>query len=147
MHDTQRKMTVPARLENLETLQDFITACARDQSLPEERILKLQLASEEALMNIFSYAYPDDNPGDDGLAAKAAEAQKALDAAQAESDKANENLKNAVAALTQAEEALAAAEAQAAEKAREVVHPVRASSFQCTRNFPCKAARRQPTRA
>lgn len=26
--------------------------------------MKLQLASEEALMNIFSYAYPHDTPGD-----------------------------------------------------------------------------------
>jgi anti-sigma regulatory factor (Ser/Thr protein kinase) len=51
-------------LENLEPFQDFIAACARNRCLPEDRILKLQLASEEALMNIFSYAYPDDDPGE-----------------------------------------------------------------------------------
>ncbi|MCF8076585.1 MAG: ATP-binding protein [Desulfotignum sp.] len=59
-----RQLTLPACVENLEPLQDFITTCARDHSLPEDRILKLQLASEEALMNIFSYAYPDEGPGD-----------------------------------------------------------------------------------
>ena len=59
-----RRITLPACLENLEPLQEFVTACARDHALPEDRIPKLQLASEEALMNIFSYAYPDDAPGD-----------------------------------------------------------------------------------
>lgn len=64
MEQTETSLTLPALLQNLESFQDFITACARDHRLPEDRILKLQLASEEALMNIFSYAYPDDNPGD-----------------------------------------------------------------------------------
>lgn len=62
--EKNRQLTLPAGLENLEPLQAFITACARDHSLPENRIQKLQLASEEALMNIFSYAYPDKTPGD-----------------------------------------------------------------------------------
>lgn len=64
MEQTERNLTLPAALGNLESFQEFITACARDRQLPEDRILKLQLASEEALMNIFSYAYPDDAPGD-----------------------------------------------------------------------------------
>jgi anti-sigma regulatory factor (Ser/Thr protein kinase) len=63
MEQTENKLTLPALLENLEPFQDFIAACARNRCLPEDRILKLQLASEEALMNIFSYAYPDDDPG------------------------------------------------------------------------------------
>lgn len=63
MDDTRKKLTLPACIENLEPLQEFITACARRHSLPEDRILKLQLGSEEALMNIFSYAYPENAPG------------------------------------------------------------------------------------
>ncbi len=59
-----RQLTLTAGIENLDPLQEFITACARNHSLPEDRIQKLQLASEEALMNIFSYAYPDETPGD-----------------------------------------------------------------------------------
>ncbi len=63
MTKNPRQLTLPACLENLKPLQDFVTACARDHALPEDRIPKLQLASEEALMNIFSYAYPEDTPG------------------------------------------------------------------------------------
>jgi serine/threonine-protein kinase RsbW len=59
-----RHLTLPAGVENLEPIQAFITECAQAHSLPEDRIFKLQLASEEALMNIFSYAYPDDAPGE-----------------------------------------------------------------------------------
>ena len=64
MTKNSRQLTLPACLENLEPLQEFITTCARNHALPEDRIPKLQLASEEALMNIFSYAYPDEGPGD-----------------------------------------------------------------------------------
>jgi serine/threonine-protein kinase RsbW len=64
MAQTEKKLTQKALLENLDSFQEFITDCARLYRLPEDRILKLQLASEEALMNIFSYAYPDDAPGD-----------------------------------------------------------------------------------
>ncbi|MFN2437304.1 MAG: ATP-binding protein, partial [Desulfotignum sp.] len=48
----------------MENFQDFISTWAQGHSLSQERIMKLQLASEEALMNIFSYAYPHDAPGD-----------------------------------------------------------------------------------
>ncbi len=64
MEQTETQLTLPAQLAHLETFQDFISACARSHLMPEDRILKLQLASEEALMNIFSYAYPDEEPGD-----------------------------------------------------------------------------------
>ena len=63
MTKSPRQLTLPACLENLEPFQEFITDCARDHALPADRIPKLQLASEEALMNVFSYAYPDDAPG------------------------------------------------------------------------------------
>jgi anti-sigma regulatory factor (Ser/Thr protein kinase) len=64
MKQTEKTLTQKALLENLPSFQEFITDCARQCLLLEDRILKLQLASEEALMNIFSYAYPDDAPGD-----------------------------------------------------------------------------------
>ena len=64
MTNTEKHLTLTALLENLSAFQEFIAASARDHSLPEDRILKLQLASEEALMNIFSYAYPEDDPGE-----------------------------------------------------------------------------------
>ena len=56
-------LTLPARLENLERFQNFISTCAKRHSLSEDQILKLQLASEEALVNIFAYAYSKDAPG------------------------------------------------------------------------------------
>lgn len=64
MAQTEKILTRKALLKNLDSFQEFITDCARQYLLPEDRIFKLQLASEEALMNIFSYAYPDDAPGD-----------------------------------------------------------------------------------
>jgi anti-sigma regulatory factor (Ser/Thr protein kinase) len=64
MKQTEKTLTQKAMLENLPSFQEFITDCARQCLVPEDRILKLQLASEEAFMNIFSYAYPDDAPGD-----------------------------------------------------------------------------------
>lgn len=59
-----KNLTLQASVDNLEKFQDFISTCAQDNSVPESRIMKVQLASEEALMNIFHYAYPDDTPGD-----------------------------------------------------------------------------------
>jgi serine/threonine-protein kinase RsbW len=64
MNKQTNKLTLPARIENLKNFQDFISAWAQHHSLSQDRIMKLQLASEEALMNIFKYAYPHDAPGD-----------------------------------------------------------------------------------
>ena len=57
-------MTMPAKLENLEVLQNFISECAEERQFKPARIQQMQLASEEALVNIFSYAYPEDAEGD-----------------------------------------------------------------------------------
>ena len=56
------EMTADARLENLNSLQDFIASQARDV-LPENRVQQVLLATEEALVNIISYAYPETAPG------------------------------------------------------------------------------------
>jgi serine/threonine-protein kinase RsbW len=58
------KMKVPAKLENLEKLQKFITDFAVNHGFSAKRIMEIELACEEALVNIFNYAYPEDYPGD-----------------------------------------------------------------------------------
>jgi serine/threonine-protein kinase RsbW len=54
---------LPARLDNLYPLLEFVTSCARRQGAGEARIRAIELAMEELLVNIFNYAYPD-QPGD-----------------------------------------------------------------------------------
>ncbi len=52
-------MTLPAELENLNELLDFICDNAKAHHLGEEGIGKLRLVSEEALVNIINYAFPE----------------------------------------------------------------------------------------
>lgn len=56
------RMIMPAKLENLEKLQNFIYEFAANHLSPE-RTQQVQLATEEALVNIFNYAYPEDIDG------------------------------------------------------------------------------------
>lgn len=51
-------MDFPADLECLPQMLDFIRERAASLGMPEEKIYKMELASEEALVNIISYAYP-----------------------------------------------------------------------------------------
>lgn len=53
-----------ATLENLEKLMAFITDFTDQQGEGDKRKKTIELACEEALVNIFAYAYPADNPGD-----------------------------------------------------------------------------------
>jgi len=48
----------PATLENLEELIQFVTTHARSNGFGPKRITEIQLAVEEALVNIMNYAYP-----------------------------------------------------------------------------------------
>jgi len=57
------RMKKSARLKNLEKFQNFISDSAKNHLEPE-RIQQIQLASEEALVNIFSYAYPEGVDGE-----------------------------------------------------------------------------------
>jgi len=57
------KTQVPAKLENLWKLQKFITDFALTQGFSDKRILKIELACEEALVNIINYAYSNENQG------------------------------------------------------------------------------------
>jgi len=55
-------MTAVARLDNLPPFQEFISRQA-GALLAENRIQQVLLATEEALVNIFSYAYAESDPG------------------------------------------------------------------------------------
>jgi serine/threonine-protein kinase RsbW len=54
------KTTIPAKLENLESMLQFIRNGAEQQGFSKKDINKIQVAAEEALVNVISYAYPDD---------------------------------------------------------------------------------------
>lgn len=50
---------LPARLEYLQTFVDFVSSCAGEQGFSQKRINEIELATEEALVNIFNYAYKE----------------------------------------------------------------------------------------
>jgi len=55
------KLTLPAKLEQLENVNAFISSCLS----PEYLSLKanIELVAEELLVNVFSYAYPEGTTG------------------------------------------------------------------------------------
>jgi anti-sigma regulatory factor (Ser/Thr protein kinase) len=50
---------LPARIENMELLVQFVSDNARKLGFSGKRIKEIELAAEEALVNIIDYAYPD----------------------------------------------------------------------------------------
>lgn len=52
-----RQGKIPARLEYLRKGLDPVSSCARDQGFNRKKVLEIELAAEEALVNIFAYAY------------------------------------------------------------------------------------------
>jgi serine phosphatase RsbU (regulator of sigma subunit)/anti-sigma regulatory factor (Ser/Thr protein kinase) len=52
------RITLPAKLENLDKMFAFVREGAGRQGFIQEHIDKIQLACEEALVNVISYAYP-----------------------------------------------------------------------------------------
>jgi anti-sigma regulatory factor (Ser/Thr protein kinase) len=52
-------MQLPARIENMELLVQFISGNAGKLGFSGKRIKEIELAAEEALVNIINYAYPD----------------------------------------------------------------------------------------
>ncbi|MBW1817235.1 MAG: ATP-binding protein [Deltaproteobacteria bacterium] len=52
-------ITLPARTENLEALIGFISRFAQKRGFSEKRTRQIELAAEEALVNVVKYAYPD----------------------------------------------------------------------------------------
>ncbi|MBI5589874.1 MAG: ATP-binding protein [Deltaproteobacteria bacterium] len=50
---------LPAKIENMELLVQFISDIARKLGFSGKRVKEIELATEEALVNIINYAYPD----------------------------------------------------------------------------------------
>ena len=57
------RLRMSARLENLGRFIGALSDCAKTQGFGQEKLSKIELAAEEALVNVFRYAYPE-APGD-----------------------------------------------------------------------------------
>ena len=57
-------MRQSAKLESLEGFMQFVITSATDAGFPDKRVQEIELAVEEALVNIINYAYPDKDNGD-----------------------------------------------------------------------------------
>ena len=51
-------ITVPAKMESCDRLVESATGSARQSGLAGESLFAVELATEEAVVNIFNYAYP-----------------------------------------------------------------------------------------
>jgi sigma-B regulation protein RsbU (phosphoserine phosphatase) len=58
------KLILPADIENLEKLLRFVSEQAAETGFSEKRVNEIELATEEALVNIVHYAYPEGQAGD-----------------------------------------------------------------------------------
>ena len=66
---TLLNIKLPAKLENLERWAEAVSECAKEQGFDQKKIGKIELALEEALVNICKYSYPDE-PGDAEVSCK-----------------------------------------------------------------------------
>jgi len=57
-------MKAPATIDSLERLMRFVSDFAGVHGFSKEKIRDIQLATEEALLNIFQYAYPGEHKGE-----------------------------------------------------------------------------------
>lgn len=57
------RLKLPATLESLSRFQDFIRKQVQECRWPQDKLFKLQLALEEALVNVMKYAYPEGGSG------------------------------------------------------------------------------------
>ncbi len=53
------KIKVPASIEHLEKIIEFVSGSAKKEGFAGEKIKKIKLATEEAVVNILNYAYPE----------------------------------------------------------------------------------------
>ena len=53
------RIEAPAELDQLESLLGFVTGFLQERGVRTDRIPPVRLAVEEALVNVFNYAYPD----------------------------------------------------------------------------------------
>jgi anti-sigma regulatory factor (Ser/Thr protein kinase) len=61
--DTDVKLTLPARPENVSVIRHVLGAFAEAMRLPDELVEDLRLAVTEACTNVVRHAYPPDQPG------------------------------------------------------------------------------------
>ena len=71
------EIRMPARLESLYPLMEVVRSSARQTGAGDERIGEIDLVLEELLVNIFSYAYPDE-PGDVAIVCRPDDAGRLL---------------------------------------------------------------------
>ena len=57
------QITRAAELESLQTFRDFITDCCAKYDLPNDTVLELKLAVDEACTNIITHGYKGMDPG------------------------------------------------------------------------------------
>ena len=57
-------MKARATIDSLKELMHFVSGFAGDHGFSESKIHDIQLATEEALLNIFEYAYPGEHKGE-----------------------------------------------------------------------------------
>lgn len=55
------ELPLPARMENLGRFSEAISDLARQAGFDEKRLRMIELAAEEALVNVIRYAYPEGN--------------------------------------------------------------------------------------
>jgi serine/threonine-protein kinase RsbW len=60
---------LPAKLKNLGRWMEAVSECAREQGFDQKKIGKIELALEEALVNICHYSYPEE-PGNAEVSCK-----------------------------------------------------------------------------
>lgn len=53
------QIALPAILDNLPKLMDSVSHCLRGQGFESEKVIEIEIALEEALVNIINYAYRD----------------------------------------------------------------------------------------
>ena len=61
--NTLLTIALPAKLENLERMVKSVSDCARAEGFNQKRTSEIELAAEEALVNIIHYSYPE-KPGE-----------------------------------------------------------------------------------
>jgi len=72
------RLKMSAKLENLGRFIESVSDCAKARGFEQEEIRKIELAAEEALVNIFRYAYPE-RPGDVEVSCKLDEGRFTLE--------------------------------------------------------------------
>jgi anti-sigma regulatory factor (Ser/Thr protein kinase) len=57
--ETLDSITVPAKIENLNRCVELVSSCAKKLGFGKNTVNRIELATEEAIVNIFKYSYRD----------------------------------------------------------------------------------------